>query len=361
MTKLVTEPTESTAATPQLSVGFIGLGIMGLPMASRLLRAGHVVTVFNRTPGKCEPLVAAGARVAQSPAEAAAGAQIVISIVTDSPDAREVLLGPRGAAGGAAAGALFIDMSTIAPEAAREIGRELAARQVAFLDAPVTGGDVGAREGTLSILVGGAAADLERARPVLSVLGKRITHCGPLGAGQTVKACNQILCALNMVGIVEALQLADASGIPAATVLEALIPGAGGSWALEKLGPRIAAGDFAPGFMIRLIQKDLRIVEDMAGRAGVPLAGTATAKAYFQDNETAGEGDLGTQAMYKRARSKSGTLEGRARGWRGAQSPPPQRSAALGYFFLRSSSLTRTRSTDHLGATNTSGAPGAAT
>jgi 3-hydroxyisobutyrate dehydrogenase len=147
--------------------------------------------------------------------------------------------------------------------------------------------------------VGGAAADLERARPVLTVMGKRITHCGPTGAGQTVKACNQILCALNMVGIVEALHLAGASGIPAATLLEALIPGAGGSWALEKLGPRIAAGDFAPGFMIRLIQKDLRIVGDMARQAGLPLAGTATAQDYFRDNEAEGEGDLGTQAMFK--------------------------------------------------------------
>ena len=288
-----------TTATEPLAIGFIGLGIMGGPMALRLVRAGHDVTVYNRTSSRCEPLVAAGARPALSPREAAEGAQVVISIVTDSPDARAVLLGPEGAAGGASPGTLFIDMSTIAPAAAREIGEALRAQRLAFLDAPVTGGDVGAREGTLSILVGGDARDLERARPVLSVLGKRITHCGPLGAGQTVKACNQILCALNMVGIVEALHLCGASGIPAATMLEALIPGAGGSWALEKLGPRIAAGDFDPGFMIRLIQKDLRIVEEMARQAGLPLAGTDTAKAYFQDNEAAGEGNLGTQAMYK--------------------------------------------------------------
>jgi 3-hydroxyisobutyrate dehydrogenase len=288
----------STVIEP-LAIGFIGLGIMGGPMAARLIRAGHRVTVYNRTASKCEPLVAAGARAARTPREAAAGAQIVISIVTDSPDARAVLLGPDGAASGASPGALFIDMSTIAPAAARDIGTALGAQGLAFLDAPVTGGDVGAREGTLSILVGGAPGDLARAGPVLSVLGKRITHCGPLGAGQTVKACNQILCALNMVGIVEALHLAGASGIPAATLLEALVPGAGGSWALEKLGPRIAAGDFAPGFMIRLIQKDLRIVEAMAHQGGLPLAGTATAKAYFQDNEAAGEGDLGTQAMFK--------------------------------------------------------------
>jgi 3-hydroxyisobutyrate dehydrogenase len=289
----------SQSETAPAAIGFLGLGIMGGPMALRLVRAGHPVTVYNRTPGKCEPLVAAGARAARTPREAAAGADVVISIVTDSPDARQVLLGPDGAAAGAAPGTLFIDMSTIAPAAARDIGTGLMARGLPFLDAPVTGGDVGAREGTLSILVGGAPADLERARPVLSVMGKRITHCGPCGAGQTVKACNQILCALNMVGIVEALHLAGASGIPATTVLEALTPGAGGSWALEKLGPRIAAGDFAPGFMIRLIQKDLRIVEDLAGQLGVPLAGTATARDYFRDNEAAGEGALGTQAMYR--------------------------------------------------------------
>jgi 3-hydroxyisobutyrate dehydrogenase len=295
---VMTQVTVPPAEEP-LAIGFIGLGIMGGPMAMRLVRAGHDVTVYNRTASKCEPLVAAGARPALSPREAAEGAEIVISIVTDSPDARAVLLGPDGAASGAVGGALFIDMSTIAPAAARDIGAALAGQGLAFLDAPVTGGDVGAREGTLSILVGGEAVDLERARPVLSVLGKRITHCGPQGAGQTVKACNQILCALNMVGIVEALHLAGASGIPAATVLEALVPGAGGSWALDKLGPRIASGDFAPGFMVRLIQKDLRIVEEMAGQVGLPLAGTATATAYFQDNEAAGEGDLGTQAMYK--------------------------------------------------------------
>jgi 3-hydroxyisobutyrate dehydrogenase len=281
------------------SIGFIGLGIMGAPMASRLLAAGHRVTVFNRTAARCEPLVAAGARAVASPKAAAEGNEIVISIVNDSPDAEAVLLGEQGAAFGARLGTLFIDMSTIAPEAARRIGGALRGRGFAFLDAPVTGGDVGAREGTLSILVGGEATDLERAREVFQVLGKRITYCGPQGAGQTMKACNQILCALNMLGIVEALQLAKASGLDQNVVLEALVPGAGGSWALEKMGPRIVRGDFAPGFAVRLIQKDLRIVQDVAQAAGVPLAGTALAQRYFADNEAHGEAELGTQAMYK--------------------------------------------------------------
>jgi 3-hydroxyisobutyrate dehydrogenase len=282
-----------------LAIGFVGLGIMGAPMAGRLLAAGHRLTVYNRTAERCAPLVAAGARAASTPAGAAEGADLVISIVTDSPDAKEVLLGARGAAQGAKPGTLFIDMSTISPEAAREIGTQLGKRGIRFLDAPVTGGDVGAREGTLSILVGGEASDLERARPALESMGRRITHCGPVGAGQTVKACNQILCALNMVGIVEALHLAKANGIDLPTMLGALTSGAGGSWALEKLGPRIAGGDFNPGFMIRLIQKDLRIVQSIAKSVGLPLEGTALAQSYFADNEAHDEAALGTQAMYK--------------------------------------------------------------
>jgi 3-hydroxyisobutyrate dehydrogenase len=282
-----------------MNVGFIGLGVMGASMAHRLLQAGHRVTVYNRTAGRCQPLVAAGARAAQTPRDAAAGNAVVISVVTDSPDVEQVLLGPEGAVLGAAPGTLFIDMSTIAPEAARTIGQTLAARGHRFLDAPVTGGDVGAREGTLSILVGGDAGALEEARGLLSAMGKRITHCGGPGAGQTVKACNQILCAMNLVGVVEALHLARLGGLDQKVVLEALAPGAGGSWAFEKLGPRIASGDFAPGFMVKLIQKDLRIVQELARSVALPLEGTALAQRLFADNEAHGEGDLGTQAMYK--------------------------------------------------------------
>jgi 3-hydroxyisobutyrate dehydrogenase len=281
------------------SIGFLGLGIMGAHMARRLVQAGHRVTVYNRTASKGEPLVALGAKAAPTPRDAARGNEIVIAIVTDSPDVEAVFLGPDGAVHAAEKNALFIDMSTIAPETARKVGQALRAKGVAFLDAPVTGGDVGARDGTLSILVGGEKADLERAREVFDVMGKRITHCGPQGAGQTVKACNQILCAMNMVGIVEALHLARASGIDRSLVVEALTPGAGGSWALEKLGSRIAKDDFAPGFMVDLILKDLRIVQDAAGRLGLPLDGTALAQKLFGDNQKNGEGRLGTQAMYK--------------------------------------------------------------
>lgn len=281
------------------AVGFIGLGIMGAAMARRLVEAGHGVTVYNRTASKTAPLVQCGARPAATPRQCAQQANVVFSIVTDAPDVEEVLLGPQGAALGARPGTLFVDMSTIDPEAARRIGRRLRERGLGFLDAPVTGGDVGAREGTLSILAGGEPADLERVRPLFEVLGKRITHCGPLGAGQTVKACNQILCALHMVGLCEALLLAGRSGVDPALVVEALGPGAGGSWALEKLGPRIARGDFAPGFMIDLLQKDLRIVLEAAGRLGLPLEGVRLARRLFDDNQAHGEGRLGTQALFK--------------------------------------------------------------
>jgi 3-hydroxyisobutyrate dehydrogenase len=287
------------------SIGFIGLGIMGYSMAKRLLEAGHKVTVYNRTASKADSLVALGAKKASTPKDAARGNEIVISIVTDSPDVEEVMLGKDGAVHAADKNALFIDMSTIAPETARKVGQALKAKGIAFLDAPVTGGDVGAREGTLSILVGGEKRDLEHAREVFNVMGKRITHCGPQGAGQTVKACNQILCALNMMGICEALHLARLSGIDQALVVEALTPGAGGSWALEKLGSRIAKGDFNPGFMVDLIQKDLRIVQEAAKRAGLPLEGSALAQRLFADNQEHGEGRLGTQAMYKSLERKA--------------------------------------------------------
>ena len=299
------------------SIGFIGLGIMGLSMAKRLIEAGHQVTVYNRTAAKAAPLVALGAKQAATPRDAAKGNEIVICIVTDSPDVEDVLIGRTGAIHAAEPNALFIDMSTVAPETARKVGAALKAKGVAFLDAPVTGGDIGARDGTLSILVGGDAADLERAREVFNGMGKRVTHFGPHGAGQTAKTCNQILCAMNMTGIVEALHLATLSGLDQAQVVEALTAGAGGSWALEKLGSRIAKGDFNPGFYVDLIQKDLRIVQAAAKPLGLPLEGTAVAQKLFADNQKHGEGKLGTQAMYKavgrRVKGKKATSGSSAR------------------------------------------------
>jgi 3-hydroxyisobutyrate dehydrogenase len=281
------------------SVGFIGLGIMGRAMARRLIDAGHRVTVWNRDASKAAELVAAGARQAASPRAAAEGAEVVITIVTDSAAVEAVILGPDGAAKGATAGAVFVDMTTIHPSVARKVGIALRRQGVGFLDAPVTGMEFRAKDGTLSILVGGEKPDLEKARDVLSVLGTKITYFGPQGAGQTAKACNQILCAVNMVGIVEALHLGRLNGLDPATLVEALSPGAGGSWALDRFGPQIVKRDFQPGGRIALMLKDLGIIEETAAEVGLPLAGAAAAKKYFEDNRTHGEVDLGTQAMYK--------------------------------------------------------------
>ncbi len=281
------------------TVGFIGLGIMGSAMARRLVEAGHRVAVWNRTPSKADPLVAAGARQAASPAEAARGSEVVLTIVTGSADAEEVILGPGGAVQGAAPGTVVVDMTTTAPDTARRLGRELRARGVGFLDAPVTGMEVRAREGTLSIFVGGEEADLEKAREVLAVLGNRITRFGPNGAGQTVKACNQILCSVNLLGVCEALHLARLSGIEIGAAIEALLPGAGGSWQLERFGPQIAAGDFRPGGKISLMLKDLEIIAGEAERLGLPMEGVRAARAWFRENQAQGEGGLGTQAMYR--------------------------------------------------------------
>jgi 3-hydroxyisobutyrate dehydrogenase len=280
-------------------VGFIGLGIMGSAMARRLIDREYHLTVWNRDASKAKELVAAGAKLAESPQGAAEGNDVVITMVTDSTAAGNVILGPEGAVHGAKTGAVVVDMSTINPGSARRIGTALRGRGVGFLDAPVTGMEVRAREGTLSILVGGEKKDLEKVRDVLSVLGNKITHFGKQGAGQMAKACNQILCAVNMVGIVEALHLARLGGLDPSTLVEALVPGAGGSWALERFGPQIVKGDFAPGGRIALMLKDLGIIEDTAKELGLPLAGATAAKRYFQDNKSHGEIDLGTQAMYK--------------------------------------------------------------
>ncbi|HZN60090.1 MAG TPA: NAD(P)-dependent oxidoreductase [Planctomycetota bacterium] len=280
-------------------VGFIGMGIMGRPMARNLLKAGHAVTVYNRTASRAKELENDGARVASTPKECARGNDIVITIVTDSPDVEAVLLGPDGAVEGASRGTVFIDMSTISPEVTRSIHARLAERGMKFLDAPVSGGDIGAQKGTLTIMVGGDPEVFEQVKGVFEPMGKRITHMGPPGAGQVTKASNQILCALNMLGVCEALALAQRSGLDLRKMHQVVTGGAANSWALENLGKRIIDGDFAPGFMVRLIQKDLGIVLDAARSLNLPLAGSALCNQYFRANEAHGEGDLGTQAMYK--------------------------------------------------------------
>jgi 3-hydroxyisobutyrate dehydrogenase len=280
-------------------VGFIGLGIMGRPMAGNLLKAGFALTVHNRSRSKEAPLVEAGATPAASPAEVARDAEALITMVPDTPDLEEVLLGANGVLTATRAGSLVIDMSTVSPDRSREIAREFESQGADFLDAPVTGGDIGAQQATLTIMVGGRAEAYQRALPLFQAMGKRVAHVGPSGAGQALKLANQVLCAVNMIGLCEALSLASRSGLDLRQFLEVLSTGAGGSWALSNLGPKIVAGDLKPAFMVRLMQKDLRLAQELGRGRGVPLAGTALAQQLFRGLEAHGEGELGTQAMIR--------------------------------------------------------------
>jgi len=282
-----------------MRVGFVGLGIMGRPMAKNLLKAGHQVVAYNRSPGPREDLAEAGAEVAGTPREAAAGAEAVITIVTDSADVEQVILGLDGVIEGAAPGTVVVDMSTISPEVTRRIGVALADRGVRMLDAPVSGGDKGAIEGTLAIMVGGEAADVDRARPLFEAMGRRITHCGPLGAGQTVKLSNQVAITGALLGVCEALLFARKNGVDPAVMVEAIAGGAAGSWQLANLAPRMLRRDFAPGFKVGLMRKDLRLAQESAQQQAIALPGLALVAQLFAGVTAAGLDDEGTQALLK--------------------------------------------------------------
>lgn len=279
------------------TAAFIGTGLMGLPMAGNIMKAGYGLRVYSRTRSKAQPLVDAGATWADTPADAASGADVVITMVSDTPDVRDVLLGEKGVRAGAASGAIVIDMSTISPRATREMAAQLAEIGVTMLDAPVSGGVKGAIEGTLSIMVGGPAEALERARPVLEAMGKNIVHCGDHGQGQMTKLCNQIAVANHMVAAAEAIVLARKAGLDVHAMIRAIGAGAAGSWAINVLGPKMADHDFAPGFMVKLLQKDLRLVLEAASELSVPLPGTAAVHQLYAALEAEGRGDEGTQAL----------------------------------------------------------------
>lgn len=282
---------------PIKNVAFIGLGIMGRAMAANVLRAGFELTVWNRTASRMEPLVAAGARAALSPRDAASDADAVITIVTDSPDVEEVLLGPDGVIHGARPGTIVIDMSTISPERTRFLSERLGEKGIIMLDAPVTGGDVGAREGTLSIMVGGDEQAFRRCLPLFQAMGRHIVHVGPNGAGQTVKLCNQVIVALNLLAMAEGLALAAKAGVDVEKMLSVVQKGAAGSWALDHLAPRVLRGDYAPGFMVKLQQKDLRLALETAAQVGLPLIGTGVVQQLLRSVEAYGGGEDGTQAI----------------------------------------------------------------
>ena len=283
----------------KVKVGLIGAGIMGEPMARNLLQAGYALRVHSRTKSKAEALLEQGASWEDSPAALADKVDVLISIVTDSPDVEKVYLGPEGVCRNLRPGTLCIDMSTIAPEVARRVAAKVGERGGAFLDAPVSGGKTGAEAGALSIMVGGEPGDVDRARAVFEVLGKSTVHCGPVGHGQLTKLCNQILCGLNLLGVSEAIVFAKRVGLDPGTMLQAVSGGAAGSWAVDNLGPRMLARDFAPMFMIDLQQKDLRITLGTAGEGHTSLPGTALVSQLLAANQAAGEGREGTQALVK--------------------------------------------------------------
>ena len=279
-------------------IAFIGLGIMGLPMAGHLLAAGHRLTVHTRTKSKAQLLLDRGASWAVTPAEAARSADVVFTCLPDTPDVEAVLLGHDGVLAAARAGLVVVDHSTISPSATRSMAAALAGRGAALLDAPVSGGDVGARNAALSIMVGGDEAAFARVRPLLAHTGKTITHCGPSGSGQLTKLVNQVLVTITNLAVCEALTFAKASGLDLTNTIAAVGGGAAGSWQLTNLGPRMAAGDFAPGFMIKLQQKDLRLVEEAMREVGTDLPALQLVKRLFDQAGEEGRGDEGTQALF---------------------------------------------------------------
>src|SRR5271156_2962182 len=277
-----------------MEIGWIGTGIMGAPMARRLLGGGHRVRVFNRSPEKARMLAADGAIVAADAPACVAGSDLVFVMVPDTPDVEATVAKIEPAL---KAGQVVVDMSTISPAAERTIATRLKAAGVEYLDAPVSGGDVGAREGTLAIMVGGDASAFERARPLFELMGKRITHMGASGAGQMTKLANQIAVALALEAAAEAIKLAQAGGLDASRMVEAIGAGAAGSWQLSNLGPKIIAGDYRPGFFIKLVRKDLRLGAEAGRGAGLALPGLALMTSMFNSAAALGHDLDGTQAV----------------------------------------------------------------
>ena len=277
-------------------IGFIGLGVMGKPMAMNLLKAGYPLTVWNRTRSKMEDLVKMGAAPGESPKDVAEKSDIVITMVTDSAAVEAVILGPSGVIEGVRPGMIVIDMSTISPSVTRRIAEKLKEKGVEMLDAPVSGGDIGAKQGTLSIMVGGSEEVFKECLPIFEVLGKRITYMGTNGMGQMTKLCNQVICALNIQAVCEGLILGAKAGLDLEKLLSVVTAGAAGSWMLSNLGPKIIKRDFEPGFKMVHQLKDLRLALAQASELNVPLPGTALVNQMFKAVEAAGLGEKGTQA-----------------------------------------------------------------
>ena len=273
------------------TIGFIGLGIMGRPMAENLREADYELVVYNRTEEKADEFCDGGGEKASSPREVAEKADVVITMLPDSPQVEELVLGEDGVAAGIGDGKLYIDMSSIAPATARKVHEALEEKGVEALDAPVSGGQPAAESGDLAIMVGGSDEALERARPILEVMGKAVTHIGPPGAGQVAKAANQVVVALTIQAVSEALTLARKSGVDAAKVREALLGGLAQSKILEMHGERMLERSFDPGFKLSLHRKDLAIALQAAREEGVPLLATAQAAEVMNALLASGHGD----------------------------------------------------------------------
>jgi 2-hydroxy-3-oxopropionate reductase len=287
------------------TIGFIGLGVMGAPMARNLLAADFEVLAWNRSPEPLAALVEAGARGADSPAAVGAEADLLITIVSDDAALRQVLGGEAGALQAMRPSSLVVDMSTVSPALARELAAAAAEREVGFLDAPVSGGDVGARDGTLSIMVGGEADAVERARPVFEVLGSRVTHVGAGGAGQVAKACNQVLVAVIFGGLAEALVLGSKLGVDPAAILDAVGGGMAANRIMEVRRDNFLGHDFAPGFKVDLHHKDLEIALGASGEVDAPLPLTAEVQQMFRQLRAAGHGEEDDSALLRVAEQRA--------------------------------------------------------
>ena len=290
------------SATPR-RIGLIGLGLMGRPMGMNLLRAGHKLTVWNRTASRAQELVAAGAKLATTPREAAVGAEILLTMVSDPPALEEVLWGHEGkndgALGGLRAGSIYIDSSTVSPALARKIAAACAERQVRFLDAPVTGGDWGAREGNLVFMIGGDAATLKEAEPILGMMGKKWFHLGPIGAGQTIKLAMNGILALQVGAMAEALALVTRAGLQGEQLIEVMQASMARSGVLDVKSPLMVKGDFKPSFPLRLMHKDLGLMLDLANQLGVALPATAAAREVYSYVKGEAKEDLDYSAVMR--------------------------------------------------------------
>ncbi|GIN07876.1 NAD(P)-dependent oxidoreductase [Shouchella clausii] len=282
-----------------LTIGFIGTGVMGKSMAHNLLRSGYRVHVYSRTKSKAEDLLNEGATWHDSPGELVTQCNVLISMVGYPKDVEEIYLGSDGIIQTANAGTIFIDMTTSSPNLSKQIEAEAKKQGCYSLDAPVSGGDIGARSGTLSIMVGGDSEVFEKVEPIFSALGTNVVHQGPAGAGQHTKICNQIAIASTMMGVCESIKYAERSGLDPNTVLKSIESGSAGSWSLSNLGPRIISENFEPGFYVKHFIKDMGIAIQSAEEMGLKLYGLELAKALYSDLANKGEENSGTHALFK--------------------------------------------------------------